>query len=135
MEAPWQECGEAKEKLPRVASSYKPCCWHTLNIHYPAHPPIIMTILHIVLPKIHPEADPAAVSEVSVHGAFATKCDNHGARQICNDILGLGQKCVKPTGERYIKSVSGGKDNSVESLGVRHIALGSEAERNPPPSA
>lgn len=44
--------------------------------------------------------------------------------QACTDMLGLGEQCLHPsTGKPYIKSASGGKDNSPEGAQVSRSML------------
>lgn len=43
----------------------------------------------------------------------------HGLRQVAQEMLALKDRCLHPeTGKPYIKSFTGGKDNSPEGLGV-----------------
>ncbi|KAF2236684.1 dabb-domain-containing protein [Viridothelium virens] len=56
-----------------------------------------MTIVHVVLFEFKPNTTHKQVHDV------------------CNRMLGLGQKCVHPdTQKKYIKSARGGRDNSPE---------------------
>ncbi|CAN9458030.1 hypothetical protein GT037_005503 [Alternaria burnsii] len=56
-----------------------------------------MTIIHVVLFEWKPTASPDQISEA------------------CNRMLGLKDQCIHPTSQKpYIKSFSGGKNNSPE---------------------
>lgn len=77
-----------------------------------------MTIIHIVLFEWKSSATPEKIEEV----CLVLKSWYHtitNAIQACNRMLALNDKCIHPTSQKpYIKSFSGGKNNSPEGQAV-----------------
>lgn len=83
-----------------------------------------MPIVHVVLFGFKPSLDKETISAVrpsssprSPTATPSTASDSNTHPQACQRMLGLPDKCRHPeTNQPYIKSLGGGKDNSLEGM-------------------
>lgn len=77
-----------------------------------------MTILHIVLFEPKQGAGQAAIDEVRLRGPLAQPHTFH-VYKVLEGMRALQTKCVNPSTQKpYIKSLTGGKNNSIEAFKV-----------------
>ena len=80
--------------------------------------PARMTILHIVLLEPKQGVGQAAIDDVRLRGPLA-QSPAINLQQACEGMRALQTKCVNPSTQKpYIKSLTGGKNNSIEAFKV-----------------
>lgn len=78
-----------------------------------------MTILHIVLFEPKQGASQAAIDKVRFRGPLV-QSHAFNVQQALEGMRALRTKCVNPSSQKpYIKSLTGGKNNSIEAFKVR----------------
>lgn len=80
------------------------------------------SVTHVVLFQYKKNASPEDIAEVSQFKVYQIYqlADMARHHKINSQMLALKEKCIHPVSHRrYIRSVTGGRDNSIEGLQVR----------------